>query len=101
MSRNLSLSACSTLTPATDSRYVSADGKVAIRGELVDGSDVRIFVNDSKVIDDRISLLHGDGKFGGSFEGKAVSADCSTAGQKHHVTTCMVAVGSERAHLRL
>lgn len=96
------LSGCAMLTPATESRYVSADGKFQIRGELVDSTSVKIFVNDNMVIDEHVSLLRGDGEFTGTFQGKRVSADCSTAGgRKLHATTCMVAVGAERVRLVL
>jgi type 1 fimbria pilin len=96
------LSGCAMFTPATESRYVSADGSLQIRGELVDSSAVKIFVNDNKVIDEHVSLLRGDGAFAGTWQGKRVSADCSTSGgRKLHGTTCLVAVGAERVRLSL
>jgi hypothetical protein len=96
------LAGCTTFTPATESRYVSADGQLQIRGELVDGSGVKIFVNENKVIDEHVSLVRGDGEFAGNYQGKRVSADCSTSGgRKLHGTTCMVAVGGERVRLSL
>jgi type 1 fimbria pilin len=96
------LSGCAMFTPATESRYVSADGQLQIRGELVDSTAVKIFVNDNKVIDEHVSLLRGDGEFAGTYEGKRVTVDCSTAGgRKLHGTTCMVAVGGERVRLSL
>jgi hypothetical protein len=96
------LSGCAMFTPATESRYVSADGSLQIRGELVDSSAVKIFVNDNKVIDEHVSLLRGDGEFAGTWQGKRVSADCSTSGgRKLHGTTCLVAVGGERVRLSL
>jgi hypothetical protein len=96
------LSGCAMFTPATESRYVSADGSLQIRGELVDSSAVKIFVNDNKVIDEHVSLLRGDGAFAGTWQGKRVSADCSTSGgRKLHGTTCLVAVGGERVRLSL
>jgi type 1 fimbria pilin len=96
------LTGCAMFTPVTESRYVSADGQLRIRGELVDSSAVKIFVNDSKVIDEHVSLLRGDGEFSGTWQGKRVSADCSTAGGHGlHATTCMVAVGRERVRLVL
>jgi hypothetical protein len=98
----LLLSGCAALTPATESRYVSADGQLQIRGELVDSTSVKIFVNESKVIDEQVSLIRGDGAFAGTYEGKRVSVDCSTAGgRKLHGTTCTVAVGGERVRLSL
>ncbi len=96
------LSGCAVFTPATESRYVSADGTLQIRGELVDSTGVKIFVNENKVIDEHVSLLRGEGAFAGTFQGKRVSADCSTTGgHKLHATTCMVAVGAERVRLIL
>jgi hypothetical protein len=98
----LILSGCAMFTPATESRYVSADGTLQIRGELVDSSGVKIFVNENKVIDEHVSLLRGDGEFAGTWQGKRVSADCSTSGgRKLHGTTCLVAVGGERVRLSL
>jgi outer membrane lipoprotein SlyB len=97
----VTLSGCGALAPVTGSHYTSQDGKLAIHGELVDNSDVRIFVNGDKVIDDRISLLHGDGRFDGNWQGKPVSASCATAAGGRSGTTCQVAVGSERVTLTL
>lgn len=90
------------MVPVTESHYASKDGKLAIRGELVDSTDVRIFVNGEKVIEDQISLMHGDGKFNGNYQGKPVSADCATAaGRRSNATTCTVAVAGERVTLTL
>lgn len=96
------LSGCAVVAPATESRYVSADGQLHIRGELVDSTAVKIFVNDNKVIDEHVSLVNGDGTFAGNYKGKRVSADCSTTGGYNaHGTTCLVAVGGERVRLSL
>ena len=98
----LTLSGCASFAPVTASHYTSKDGTLTIHGQLVDNSDVRIFVNGEKVIDDQVSLLHGDGKFNGTYQGKPVSADCSTPeGRKLSVTTCTVAVAGERVTLAL
>jgi hypothetical protein len=98
----LLLPACSILAPVTDSRYVSADGALQIRGELVDSTDVRIFVNGDKVIDDHVSLLNGDGDFAGTFQGAPVRASCATAaGRRLDATVCTVAVAGERVKLKL
>jgi len=99
----LSLPACSNLAPVTESHYASADGALHIRGELVDSSDVRIFVNDAKVIEDQVSLTKGDGEFSGSFQGKPVRATCATpSGRKMTAaTTCTVAVAGQRVTLAL
>jgi hypothetical protein len=96
------LPACSMLTPVTDSHYVSANGALQIRGELVDSTDVRIFVNEDKVIDGHVSLLNGDGDFAGTFRGGPVRASCSTAaGRRLDATVCTVAVAGERVKLKL
>lgn len=98
----VTMSGCAALAPVTGSHYTSRDGKLDIHGELIDNSDVRIFVNGDKVIDDQISLLHGDGKFDGRWQGKRVSADCSTpAGRQLNGTLCTVAVDGERVTLTL
>ena len=98
----LTLGACSSFTPVTGSYYVSADGRVHIRGELVDTTNVRIFVNEAKVIDDKVSLLHGDGDFAGNYQGRPVSASCATSADfKLGATTCTVALDGERVTLRL
>ena len=98
----VTMSGCATLAPVTGSHYTSRDGKLDIQGQLIDSSDVRIFVNGDKVIDDQISLLHGDGKFDGRWQGKRVSADCSTpAGRQLNSTQCTVAVEGELVTLTL
>jgi hypothetical protein len=98
----VTLSGCGALAPVTGSHYTSRDGKVDIHGELINSSDVRIFVNGDKVIDDQVSLLHGDGKFAGSWQGKQVSADCNTAaGRAIGATRCTVAVAGEHVTLTL
>ena len=98
----VTMSGCAALAPVTGSHYTSRDGKLDIQGQLIDSSDVRIFVNGDKVIDDQISLLHGDGKFDGRWQGKRVSADCSTpAGRQLNTTQCTVAVEGELVTLTL
>jgi hypothetical protein len=98
----VTLAACSSFAPVTGSHYVSAKGNLQIRGELIDSTDVRIFVNEAKVIDDRVSLLHGDGEFAGDYQGRPVSASCATpAGLKLNATTCTVALDGERVTLTL
>lgn len=97
----LLLPACSLTTPVTGSQYVSADGAIKIRGELVDSSDVKIFVNDAKVIEDRVSLLSGEGEFAGNFQGKPVHATCATPSGRRLGATCTVAVAGKRVTLKL
>jgi pyruvate/2-oxoglutarate dehydrogenase complex dihydrolipoamide dehydrogenase (E3) component len=96
------LTGCATSPAVTGSSVVSDDGQLQIRGELVDSSGVKIFVNNDKVIDEHVSLVRGDGEFAGNYQGKRVSADCSTSSSKTlHATTCLVAVGSQRVRLSL
>jgi hypothetical protein len=98
----VTMSGCAALAPVTGSHYTSRDGKLEIHGELIDSSDVRIFVNGDKVIDDQISLLHGDGKFDGTYQGRRVRADCSTpAGRQLNGTLCTVVVDGEWVTLTL
>lgn len=98
----LTLGACSIFTPVTGSQYVSSNGQLRIRGELVDNTEVKIFVNEAKVIDDKVSLLHGDGAFAGNYQGRPVSASCATpSGLKLNATTCTVALDGERVTLTL
>jgi hypothetical protein len=90
---------CTTVAPSQGYR---APGSTAapwqIRGELFDFTNVKIFVNDTKVIDKRVSLVSGDGEFRGSYGGKAITASCSTsAGLLTAGTRCIVFVDNERA----
>jgi hypothetical protein len=96
------MSGCAALAPTAVNHYTSRDGTLDIRGELVDSSTVRIFVNGDKVISDNVSFVSGDGRFDGNWQGKPVSADCVTAaGGKVGATTCTVVVGGERVTLAL
>jgi hypothetical protein len=98
----VTMSGCATVAPAGGNEYTSRDGKLNIRGELVDSSRVHIFVNGEKVIADEVSFITGDGRFDGNWQGKPVSADCATAaGGKVGATTCKVVVGGERVTLAL
>lgn len=98
----VTISGCAAVAPAAVNQYTSRDGKLNIRGELVDSSRVRIFVNGDKVIADEVSLVTGDGRFDGNWQGKPVSADCVTAaGGKVGATTCTVVVAGERVTLAL
>jgi hypothetical protein len=98
----VTISGCAAVAPAGGNQYTSRDGKLNIRGELVDSSSVRIFVNGDKVIADEVSLVTGDGRFDGSWQGKPVSANCVTAaGGRLGTTTCTVAVAGERVTLAL
>jgi hypothetical protein len=65
-----------------------------VRGDLVDMTQVKIFVNGNKVIDDEVSLLYGKGEFRGTYAGKPVLANCTTAPQPSR-TTCVVSIENE------
>ncbi len=98
----VTMSGCTALAPVTGNHYTSRDGKLDIHGEFIDNAAVRIFVNGDKVIDDQVSLVRGDGKFDGTWQGKRVSADCSTAaGGASGATRCTVAVAGEHVTLTL
>jgi hypothetical protein len=88
---------CAAVAPGSDyaPTATTAEG-LQIRGELVDLTDVKIFVNGHKVIDEQLALLSGEGAFRGSYEGKRVLADCSsTSGLTLAKTRCVVSVGEQ------
>jgi len=95
----LSISSCSTVAPSQG--YRSAGSTAApwqISGELFDFTNVKIFINGSKVIDERVSLLSGEGEFHSTYGGKQILASCSTsAGLLTAGTKCIVFVENERA----
>lgn len=82
------VSGCAGLSRARN----EAAQPLAIRGDLVDLTDVKIFINGDKVIDDQVSLLSGAGDFHGTYAGKAVTARCSTAPARAEGTRCVVSV---------
>jgi hypothetical protein len=88
---------CASVTP--QSNYAPAattSSGLQVRGELVDLTDVKIFVNGNKVIDEQLALLSGEGRFNGSYEGKRVLADCSSkSGLALAKTRCVVSVAGE------
>lgn len=95
----LSTSSCTTVAPVQGYR---PPGSTAvpwqISGELFDFTNVKIFINGAKVIDQRLSMLSGDGEFQGAFNGKQVMASCSTStGFVTMATKCIVFVENERA----
>jgi hypothetical protein len=76
----------------------AATAHLQIKGELIGMTDVRIFINGEKVIDERLALLSGDGQFHGSYAGQEVTANCSSkAGLVWDKTRCAVFVGRHRA----
>jgi hypothetical protein len=105
MSRKFILAAlCAALSTGCasvkhDSNYApvaTSPSGLQVRGELVDLTDVKIFVNGQKVIDQQLALLSGHGKFDGSYGGKRVLADCSSkSGLALAKTRCVVSVGPE------
>lgn len=93
------LVACTTVAPSQGYRPAgSMAAPWQIRGELFDITNVKIFVNDTKVIDERVSFISGDGEFRGRYEGKAITASCNTStGLVTISTRCIVFVENERA----
>jgi len=90
---------CSTVAPSQGYRPAgSTAAPWQISGELFDFTNVKIFINGSKVIDERVSLMSGEGEFHTSFNGKQVMASCSTsAGLMATSTKCIVFVENEKA----
>lgn len=90
---------CTTVAPSQG--YRSAGSSAApwqISGELFDFTNVKIFINGAIVIDERVSLLSGDGEFHSSFNGKQIMASCSTSsGLISSSVKCFVFVENERA----
>lgn len=69
-----------------------------ISGELFDITNIKIFINGDKVIDERLSLMSGDGEFHTSYSGKQILASCSTSPTLFSATTkCFVFVDNEKA----
>ncbi len=95
----LSVAACTTVAPSQG--YRSAGSTAApwqISGELFDFTNVKIFINGAKVIDERLSLLSGDGDFHASYNGKQILASCTTnTGFIATTTKCYVFVENEKA----
>lgn len=90
------LAACTTVAPTQN--YRSSGSTAApwqIRGELFDITNVKIFVNDTMVIDERLSLLSGEGEFRSRYQGKAINASCNT--NLFGSSKCIVFVDNERA----
>jgi len=90
---------CSTTAPSQSYRPAgSTAAPWQIGGELFDFTNVKITVNGTKVIDDRLSLASGDGEFVGHYSGKQVLASCSTSsGLMSSVTRCIVFINNEKA----
>jgi hypothetical protein len=67
--------ACTTVAPSQGYRSSgSTEAPWEISGELFDFTNVKILINGTKVIDERLSLLSGDGEFRSSYRGKRITA---------------------------
>jgi hypothetical protein len=95
----LSVTACSTVAPSQGYRSAgSTEAPWQIGGELFDITNVKIFINGVKIIDDRLSLFSGDGDFHASYSGKQISASCTTnTGLLAKTIKCFVFVENEKA----
>jgi hypothetical protein len=93
------LCACSTIAPSQGYRPAgSMAAPWQIHGELFDFTNVKIFIDGSKVIDERLSFISGDGEFRSSYGGKQIGANCSmSTGLMASVTRCLVFVNNEKA----
>ncbi|MEF8730830.1 MAG: hypothetical protein V5B40_02530 [Candidatus Accumulibacter meliphilus] len=91
--------ACTTVAPSQGYRSSgSTEAPWEISGELFDFTNVKILINGTKVIDERLSLLSGDGEFRSSYRGKRITASCSTnTGLVSSSTRCFVFVENEKA----
>jgi len=89
---------CANVSPVPGHQASEPVRTLQVRGDLIDLTDVKIYINDDKVIDEQVSLLRGDGEFRGVYAGKPVTASCSTAPRrKAGGTICLVSVDNERA----
>lgn len=95
----VSATACTTVAPSQGYRSsVSTAAPWQISGELFDFTNVKIFINGSKIIDERLSLFSGDGDFHASYSGKQILASCTTnTGFVSTSTKCCVFVENEKA----
>lgn len=95
----LVVAACTTVAPSQGYRSAgSTSPPWQISGELFDFTNIKILINGAKVIDERLSLLTGDGEFSSSYNGKQIMASCSTStGLMSSSTRCLVFVDNEKA----
>lgn len=93
------LAGCTAVAPPQGYRPAgSTSAPWQIRGEMFDMTNVKIFIDDTKVIDERVSFVSGDGEFRSNYRGKPVSASCHTSMGLVNVNThCIVFVENERA----
>lgn len=94
--------ACSVLEPARDYRSgFSTSSGATVRVDLIGQTDLTVYVDGEKVIEDQLSLVDGAGRFSAQYKGQAVTARCSTApSMQHPGTTCTVGVGRDSQTLR-
>jgi hypothetical protein len=92
---------CASVAPTNGfAPSATTSSGMQIRGELVDLTGVKIFVNGQKVIDEQLALLSGEGAFKGAYEGRHVLADCtSKSGMLLAKTRCVVSVAGEKSTL--
>lgn len=93
---------CAILPPAQEYRNsFSTSSGAHVSAQLVDLADLKIFIDGEQVIDGRLALHNGEGRFSGQFKGQAVNADCSTArSMSRGGTSCRVHVGHDSETLR-
>ena len=92
----LVLAGCTVAAPSQGYRPAGSTAPPwQISGELFDFTNVKIFVNGAKVIDERLSFFAGDGEFQSSYNGKRIMANCYTDGWG--ATKCIVFVENEKA----
>lgn len=95
-------SGCTMLSPTHEYRnsFATANG-AHVSAQLVDLADLKVFIDGEQVIDGRLALPNGEGRFSGQFRGQAVSASCSTApSMSRRGTSCRVDVGRDSGTLR-
>lgn len=95
----IAVTACTTVAPSQGYRPPgSTAAPWQISGELFDFTNIKIYINGSKIIDDRISLLSGNGDFQATYNGKQIMASCATSsGLMSNSTKCFVFVENEKA----
>ena len=92
----LALVGCTVTAPSQGYRPSGSTASPwQISGELFDFTNVKIFINGAKIIDERLSLFSGDGEFQSSYNGKRIMANCYTDGWG--ATKYIVFVDNEKA----
>ena len=76
----------------------STEVPIQISGELFDFTNVRIYIDGTKVIDKRLSFFTGDGEFLSTYNNMQIAASCSTASSLMSSNVkCFVFINNERA----